>query len=377
MDLLDFFEAACAHGTPGDAIDTRQVPQATQWLHVQALAKRLGFTEDSAQTGVFVNRREGRLWTLRWIRKDDFAAWHALFRVCFGHEMAQQQWLWKYRDTDKPGVAVMDGNRMVAFYGGMPRTLMAAGQQRNGIQVGDVMVDPDFRGSLSRKGPFQMAASTFLEQCLSQGAPYWVGFGFPNTRAMQVAERLCLYRQVDEMVELGWDATPAALPWWLAARMVTPDVALTHVDMLWSAMQASFTQSVLGLRDARFMKARYLEHPFRTHAWVLVQNRFTRKAMGLAVCKQESDGRLEIMDMVGAPGRFGYIVAAVRNHAAATQSAGVFMWLTQSHRHWLNSTQPDVGRLNVSVPSNCWVEGNVDLEIDGRWWLTGGDTDFR
>ena len=53
---------------------------------------------------------------------------------------------------------------------------------------------------LSTKGPFQMAASTFLEQSLSQGAPYWIGFGFPNTRAMQVAERLKLFLQLTDAV---------------------------------------------------------------------------------------------------------------------------------------------------------------------------------
>jgi hypothetical protein len=29
------------------------------------------------------------------------------------------------------------------------------------------------------------------------------------------------------------------------------------------------------------------------------------------------------------------------------------------------------------VPSNSWVPGNVETSVDGRWWLTGGDTDFR
>ena len=377
MDLLDFFENACTHGTVGDVVDTRLAALQGQWLHAQALAKRLGFVEDTAQPGVYVNQRANNALILRWVRQDDFDAWHALFRVCFGHDISLEQWRWKYRDTDKPGIAVMDGERMVAFYGGMPRPLMAMGQQHTGIQVGDVMVHPDFRGSLSRKGPFQMAASTFLEQSLSQGAPYWVGFGFPNTRAMQVAERLKLYRQVDEVVELAWDATAAALPWWLSSATVDSTEALRHVGALWSLMKARLAQSVLGVRDTQFMQTRYAKHPARSHEWVLVRHRFTRKVCGLAVCKPETDGRLEILDLLGDPEQFTHIVAAVRLHAAATQRNGVLMWLTKSHEHLLAKTQPRVAALNVSVPSNSWVPGNVETSVDGRWWLTGGDTDFR
>lgn len=377
MDLLTFFEQACAQGTPGDRVDTLSEPQSSHWLHTTALAKRLGFEVDPTQPGVYVNRREERAWVLRWVQKTDFASWHDLFRICFGHEMSQTQWLWKYRDTDYPGVAVMDKGHMVAFYGGMPRPLLAMGQQRTGIQVGDVMVHPDFRGSLSRKGPFQMAASTFLEQSLSKGAPYWVGFGFPNTRAMQVAERLKLYRQVDEVVELAWGATPATLPWWLTSRTVSPQAALSHVKALWSAMKAQFTQSVLGVRDAAFLQSRYVEHPSRHYEWVVVSNRLTRQVQGLAVCKQESDGRMEIMDLLGAPKQFASIVNAVRQHAAREDRSGVFMWLTKSHHHLLSPSSPTVSTLNVSVPSNCWVPGNTDVSVDGQWWLTGGDTDFR
>jgi len=377
MDLLDFFENACAHSAPGDAVDTRQAMQTGQWRHVQALAKRLGFTEDAVQPGVYLNRRQGRAWTLHWVGKDDFAAWHALFQVCFGHDMSKAQWLWKYRDTDKPGIAVMDGDRMVAFYGGMPRALLAMGQRQTGIQVGDVMVHPDFRGSLSRKGPFQMAASTFLEQTLSQGAPYWVGFGFPNTRAMQVAERLKLYRQVDEVVELAWDPASALLPWWLCAVTVDAADALRHVDRLWSDMQSGLGNSVLGVRDALFMQARYVGHPSRQHEWVLLRHRISRRVLGLAVCKQESDGRLEILDLLGKPALFSSTAMAVQQHAAQQQRSGVFMWLTKSHQHWLSASHPQVLALGVSVPSNDWVEGNVDMKMDDRWWLTGGDTDFR
>ena len=97
MDALDFFEQACVQSSFGDAVDTRVSASSGSWLHTQTLAKRLGFEQDTTQAGVYVNRRTGHAWVLRWVRQADFDQWHALFRVCFGHDISLDQWLWKYR----------------------------------------------------------------------------------------------------------------------------------------------------------------------------------------------------------------------------------------------------------------------------------------
>jgi len=33
--------------------------------------------------------------------------------------------------------------------------------------------------------------------------------------------------------------------------------------------------------------------------------------------------------------------------------------------------------LDVFVPANAWTAGPPIEKLIGRWWLTGGDTDFR
>ena len=83
------------------------------------------------------------------------------------------------------------------------------------------------------------------------------------------------------------------------------------------------------------------------------------------------------MDLLSSPARFDRLLQGVRQHAARAQHSGVFMWLTQSHAHLLQGSAPRLSSLDVRVPSNCWVPGNTDVAVDGRWWLTGGDTDFR
>ena len=377
MDALDFLAQACDHSAAGDVIDARAHATRPDWRHADALAVRMGLEPVPHEAGLYLNRRDTRAWTLRWLRHEDFELWHALFEVCFGHSMPHAQWRWKYRDTERIGVAVFTEGRMVAFYGGMPRPLRVLGQAMAGVQVGDVMVDPEFRGSLSRRGPFQMAASTFLEQQLSAGAPYRLGFGFPNTRAMDVAQRLRLYREVDEVVELSWSAAPHALPWWWTAQTCDAEQALAQADRLWARMQPGFADSVLGVRDAAFLRARYAEHPNHTHEWLLLRHRLSRQVLALAVLRRHADGRLEILDLLGARERLTSLVQAVRLHAQRTQAPLVSLWLTRSHLNVLEGSAPQVQALGVKVPTNAWTPDPEGPVVDQRWWLTGGDTDFR
>ena len=377
MDLLDFFTQACTHSAPGSRLDTRCDPDHDRWRFAEALAQRLGFVPDAQTPGVYLNQREPRSWVLRWLTLDDFALWHSLFQTCFGHSLPQAQWRWKYRDTQQPGIAVLSGDRLVAFYGGMPRPLRVLGQTMAGVQVGDVMVHPEFRGSLSRRGPFQMAASTFLEQQLSPGAPHQLGFGFPNTRAMAVAHRLGLYREVDEVVELSWQAPAAALPWWLGAEVCSAARALAQADRLWAQMQAGFKDSVLGVRDAAYLRARYAEHPSHTHEWLGLRHRLTQQLLALAVARRHADGRLEILDLLGPRERLPAMVHAVRVHAQRTAAPLVSLWLTRSHLGELQDPQALVHTLEVKVPTNAWTPDPHGPVVDQRWWLTGGDTDFR
>lgn len=376
MSAVDFFEKACSHAAYGAIVDTRQSPDVGRWLHVDALAKRLSFESMPNQPGVYVSRRNASSLTLRWLRQDDFEPWHLLFQACFGHSISRHQWHWKYRDTDRLGIAAFDNTRMIAFYGGMPRQLLAMGHQIAGIQVGDVMVHPDFRNTLSRRGPFQMVSSTFLEQNFSHTAPYQLGFGFPNERAFKVAQRLGLYRQVDEVIQINLAPNKSRLRPWLSLTKQSIDVLLPSVNSLWSAMQTGFGNSILGFRDASFFKSRYGDSLGFAYECLALRNRFTGKIHCIAVCRQRAEG-LEILDLLGHPNTFTQVLDGICAYPFYSNLPNIFMWVTKSHLHLFSKTNLTSTPLGICVPTNCWVSGDFVENIDQRWWLTGGDTDFR
>jgi hypothetical protein len=377
-DALAFWGEAAARTQAGELVDVRAVPGADAWHHAGPLAERLGFSPCPDSPGVYACARHASSLGLRWVGQEDFGAWSHLFRRCFDHDMSREHWDWKYRGTPRRGVGVMQGQRLVAFYGGMPRELSFQGSSWRGIQVGDVMVDPDLRGSLSRRGPFQMAASTFLEQMLGQGGPCQIGFGFPNARAMTVAQKLGLYRAVDEVLELTWPASARGPGGALtASRRADAEEACSHGDRLWRDMRQAMPDALLGVRDSRHLQWRYAQHPAHAHVWLLLYGRLSGRVLALAVCRQETDKRWEILDLVGHPNRLPALVKAAQAHVRQAGGAEVFMWMTRSQTHRLAQSQPAVRDLQVLVPTNVWVPPNHDGPLDGPWWLTGGDTDFR
>lgn len=377
MNAVDFFDDACMNVAQNQVADTQNHDGLDGWLHADALAIRLGFEKDLDRSNLYYNRRKTSSPTIRWLRHDDFEQWNILFEACFGHPTSKQHWHWKYRDTERPGIAAFENGRMAAFYGGMPRALLASGRQTAGIQVGDVMVHPDFRLSLRRKGPLHMVASTFLEQSLSEDAPYQLGFGFPNQRAFKVAERLGLYRQVDEIVQLNWPAARAATAPWLATVSISRNAILQDMDRLWQEMKLGFTSSILGVRDANYLQARYLHAPDSKYEWLGLRNRLTGRTICMAVCKTRSEG-LEILDLIGSPSTFYQMLKGVRNHRAYESQPNIFMWITKSHVHLLSKARGQVTELGICIPTNSWVPRNdIRENIDQLWWLTGGDTDFR
>lgn len=338
-----------------------------------ALARRFGLVSEASEQW-----RRGKLprWTPGWVGPRDEAACLRLFQAAFGHPMAAALWRWKYRHNDPAGMGVWRADELVAFYGGMSRSIRYFGAPQLAVQIGDVMVHPDERGVMTRSGPFQIAASTFLERSIGHGRPHLVGFGFPTAKALQVAQKLDLYEQVDRMLELSWPTQRT-----LAARLDRCEAADHRdslvVDHLWQAMAGHFESSVLGVRDWNFIRERYLEHPLNAYQCLLVRQRFGGRPKGLLVVRNRASAGLEILDLVGAPPDFADLIRAARHWGAGLGLPRTVLWVTTSHARLFEGSGARQAPMDLSVPANVWSPGPTTIELAGKWWLTAGDTDFR
>jgi ABC-type polysaccharide/polyol phosphate transport system ATPase subunit len=374
VDLLDDVARTTQELDVGDWVPAQALQRwATHTAHWHALAERFGLTPGEGNQ--WHKHREMR-WTLRWVLRSEQADWARLFEAAFGYAMPDSLWSWKYAHAEALGVAAHTTQGMVAFYGGMPRPILYLGQSALAVQVGDVMVHPSERGVLTRRGPFQMAAATFLEQCIGTDKPYLLGFGFPETKAMQLAEKLGLYAAVDQISEVSWSAAQKWPHWRVSARALTPADADT-VNRLWTAMAAAMKDNIIGVRDWAFVQHRYLQHPTVRYAVMLARDRWTQKPLGVVVLRDRDGLGLELMDLIGTPDHFTSLVGVARRYAARLGRSRVLAWITRSQQERLAGLDGRCEPQNVFVPTSVWSPGPPVDDIRGRWWLMGGDTDFR
>jgi hypothetical protein len=294
-----------------------------------------------------------------------------LFEACFRQPFDAAWWRWKYRAQRNPSLALVEDGRAMAHYGGMPRSLRLFGEPVPGMQVGDVMVHPDLRGGLGRRGPFHRLVCAFTEREVGYGRTALIGFGFPNLRALRLGEALGVYATVDRVVELHWPAAAPSSP--ALCRLEPTDAnAPAVIDLAWARMRPDLETMLAGERDAAWWLARYVGHPASAYAtW-----RIDREEPAVVVVRPREQA-LEWIDFIGPLDLLPAAREAVRSLAAAAGRPEVFAWLSASAAARVHDAAAREVEIGVGVPTCVHTPGPAPEALRGRWFLFGGDTDFR
>ncbi len=308
----------------------------------------------------------------------------ALFEQVFGYALNPLVWRWKYRFADTPGSVVLEHDRLVAFSGGIPRAGLVFGQSESMVQMGDIMVARDVRGILGKKGPFQLVMKEYLTPRVGPGLRYSLAFGFPNERACKVGVIRGLYNIVDKILELHWAplSDTESQPYIVrSVDAVKQPCWQQQVDVLWQAMKQGVNDVAIGCRDSQWIKHRYIDKPQAGYQLYFVsepsEGGLTPVVLGLLVMKHHPNQTLELLDLIGTRSSVPALVSAARQIAAAGQASGVFAWATPSALEWFAETVPEVNPTEVVIPG-CNINGSEHaLRVKDRWWLLGGDSDFR
>ena len=314
-------------------------------------------------------------WTVDWAHPSDEADLLKLFHKSFGQDMAPALWRWKYQGLGSYGALVRRDGRVVAFYGGIPRTVSLFGSQVAAVQIGDVMVDPNERGVLTRRGPFFLAASHYLQHRVGLRQKFPIAFGFPSQRAFRLGEHLGIYAKVGEIMRVEWPALKASPSPLLRIRPLSAAKGST-ADWLWLEMAAALSRQIVGVRDFAYLKRRYLEHPTVSYRVLIVTNRLSTKPFGIIVVRDESE-ELELVDVVTPPERLTALVKIVRRLAWNLGKPKAYTWITAQYAGLFAGETGAVLPTGIVVPAFLWQQGMPPAEIDGHWWLMAGDTDFH
>lgn len=318
-------------------------------------------------------------WQLKSFDKKYFPALQALFKLSFKRVLSPELWHWKYAHPQAQALCTWNKDGLTGHYGGIPRDILFFGEQKKAVQIGDVMVNPAQRGALSRKGPFFMMASTFIERYIGFGKPFLLGFGFPNARAMQVAEHLGLYARAGQMIKLTWPASQSGPRLYSTLRILQQGElgqASANINTLWQVMAKDLQAHIIGVRDAAYLHDRYCQHPENNYHMLLVKNRFTQKAQGLVIVTV-NDEYCEIIDLICAIKQVPLLVHYAQRYAATQQCTQLACQITQSFSQYFTTSDAQCEILDVHIASNIWSDGPTPEQIKGHWWLMSGDMDYR
>ncbi len=318
-------------------------------------------------------------WRVQILEANQIPEMFDLFKRTFNHDIAPATWQWKYKSNSGSEIGVWRDNQLIAHYGGISRKILFFGQSQTAVQIGDVMVDIGERGTLSRKGPFFLMAATFLERYIGYGKPYLIGFGFPNERAMKIAERLGLYAEVGRMVEFSWHTRSRFPLWGTRLHLIDctqTDFAVSAVNECWQRMAADMPTAIIGVRDWHYLQYRYLNHPIQHYQAILVRNRFDCQVRGVLVLRHDSNG-CEVIDIIAPLSDIPLLILHARRLAGISGDHRLFCRITENFAAHFATAGGVRQVLDIRIPASTWgAVPSVD-SLRNHWWLMSGDTDFR
>jgi hypothetical protein len=318
---------------------------------------------------------------VRDLAASDGPALLALHRRVFGEGASPEWYRWKYRDGKALGTGVWQQGELIAHCGGLPRTLWRHGRETGGIQIGDVMVAPQWRGILTRRGPFFQACDRFYAAHVGRQAGHDIAYGFPNLRHMKLAVALKLAWDGGAVHALNWrldGAHPVEFsgwPWrWTELHASQPGFDGV-VEGAWARMRARAGDFTLGERGCRYVRWRYCERPGHSSRLFSLRRAWSRQPVGIAVLDLGGE-RAQWLDWIGEPAALALASRACVAQARASGASSLVAWATSAVTQLLGGDNPFeqnvTARLGIPIASAL----NFEEASSTQWWFMGGDTDF-
>lgn len=300
-----------------------------------------------------------------------------LFAEAFGHTPDDRWYHWKYSRGRGEAVGLWnESGQLVAHYAGLPRTLLWHGKRMEAVQIGDVMVLPQVRGLMTRKGPFFQVCTQFFGSLVGEGKNYRLAFGFPNQRAMTLGRVLDVYHNAGKIHLLRWAAKSKRIPlWWHWSPLLENGAALDQqVAEVWAAMVRDMGGCVLGVRDADYLRWRFIDRPDRQYRLFCLR-RWPTGGTAAIVVMRFAEGGVELLDVIGARKTFKMAIQAAIAEASRAGAAVLTAWASPAAAAALG-TGAVVAESGASLAVARASALTADELAKAQWWWLGGDTDF-
>ena len=324
----------------------------------------------------------GHQMSVRDLGPGDMQAVLWLHRQVFGTNVDAAWYAWKYQTGKGEAVGVFHNGELIAHCAGLPRTFYRSGKPLACMQIGDVMVAPQWRGILTRRGPFFHVSQQLYSSRLGQGRPFAVGYGFPSARHLTLANKTGLLWDAGTVHELKWRLsaqTQQTSRWfWRTDLTVSQapefDAIISHA---WEKMQCTAGACMLGERHAAYLRWRYVDRPETVPLFLVFKRPWRTEPMGVAVLGPIVAGQpVHWLDWIGPVDQLAQASQLCQAEAFKRGASEMVTWASAFVEAQLQgcgvSERYEVAKIGIPTSSDLPTNGARPLD----WWLMSGDTDF-
>ena len=217
----------------------------------------------------------------------------SLFALCFGKELSHEEWSWKYKGSPWGGTAVVavDGEEIIAHYGGLRMKFRYQDRTFEVFQPCDVMTHPKFRARIfSKKGAMVRAGEYFYAT-----NPMDFAFGFPSERHAILGTRQLGYTEHSYVEVLRREVSWVSPSWNLLPKVEVGWDAIdaTELDALCADVRDNSCLSIE--KNSSYIFWRYRDNPGKQYLPLIVRSRYGRRLRAFAVLSFGVSG-LSILD---------------------------------------------------------------------------------
>ena len=237
--------------------------------------------------------------TIRPYRHQDEDQVLALWKEAFNGDPSIPLWRWKYADGpfgSRIMVCVDDSeDRVVVMYGGVPYRTHWSGRTVEILQLMDVMSHPAYR----KTGLF-VKTGTALCDLFAKNEDSVLVYGFPGKFHYDIGERYLRYQELVGGVMYFSERTETLKRSQRVFGIRVGEVSSVNgeFDRLWERCRPHYPMALI--RDAAFLKWRFIDHPLRDYTIFACRSRFKDKLRGYAVVGFE-DNVARLVDILIPP----------------------------------------------------------------------------
>lgn len=298
-----------------------------------------------------------------------------LFLDVFKHTLSSDLLHWKYGAGRGLNWGVFRQDFLELHCGVVFREVLWQDRAHRAAQLVDLMAAGKHSGLSRNNSPFSALMRIILASLREPNNPFALAFGFPSDRAMKLGERLGVYRAVDHWQLLEFSARRLRV----GPRAVEVNLSSIQpqlLDLLWSRMARELSSYAVGTRDASYLHWRYVVHPENRYLFLLALSRWRRKPIGLLVLTP-CQHRFEVVDFVCAWADTPELILAAQDWLSRREGSSLQLYLTTSFAKQLAPYSSLSSLSEFRIMANPFMPNDELLALKGKWFLTGGDSDFH